>query len=83
MTPAAVKAARLALGMTQHQLAETLRMGTDGKRAVRRWETGDREISGPASVAIEALLTGWRPSHCINRTNAVICKRREHEHGRT
>lgn len=62
MTPAAVKAARLALGMTQHQLAEALRMGTDGKRAVRRWEAGDRPISGPASVAIEAMLTGWRPA---------------------
>jgi DNA-binding transcriptional regulator YiaG len=62
MTPAEVRAARLALGMTQDQLAEALRMGGDGKRAVRRWEAGEREISGPASVAIEALLTGWRPS---------------------
>jgi DNA-binding transcriptional regulator YiaG len=62
MTPAEVRAARLALGMTQDQLAAALRMGGDGKRAVRRWEDGDRAISGPASVAIEALLTGWRPS---------------------
>lgn len=62
MTPAAVSAARAALGMTLHELADALRMGHDGKRAVRRWETGDRAISGPASVAIEALLTGWRPA---------------------
>jgi hypothetical protein len=40
-------------------------MGTDGRRAVRRWETGDRPISGPASVAIEAMLGGWRPAHII------------------
>jgi len=61
MTPAEVRAARLALGMTQEQLAAALRMGGDGKRAVRRWEAGDREISGPATVAIQALLSGWRP----------------------
>lgn len=62
MTPIEVKTARLALGMSQRELAETLRMGLDGGRAVRRWESGDRPISGPASVAIEAMLTGWRPA---------------------
>jgi DNA-binding transcriptional regulator YiaG len=63
MTPDDVRDARRAMGMTQHQLATALRMGADGKRSVRRWEAGDRPISGPASVAIEALLTGWRPKH--------------------
>lgn len=63
MTPDEVRDARRALGMTQHQLATALRMGGDGKRSVRRWESGDRPISGPASVAIEAMLTGWRPEH--------------------
>ena len=62
MTPTEVRAARIALAMTQDQLAVALRMGTDGKRAVRRWEAGDRPISGPATVAIEALLSGWRPA---------------------
>jgi DNA-binding transcriptional regulator YiaG len=62
MQPNDIKAARLSLGMSQRQLAETLRMGLDGGRAVRRWESGDRPISGPASVAIEAMLTGWRPA---------------------
>jgi DNA-binding transcriptional regulator YiaG len=65
MQPDEVKAARQALGMSLHQLAVALRMGTDGRRAVRRWETGDRHISGPAAVAIEALLCGWRPEHLI------------------
>jgi DNA-binding transcriptional regulator YiaG len=77
MTPAAVKAARLALGMTQAELAATLRLAGDGKRSIRHWEKGTYPISGPASVAIEALLTGWRPSHCINRSDAVICKQGE------
>lgn len=62
MKPYEVKEARLRLGMSQRHLAETLRMGMEGGRAVRRWESGDRPISGPASVAIEAMLTGWRPS---------------------
>lgn len=61
MNPHEVRDARLSMGLTQHELAVLLRMGGDGKRSVRRWEAGDREISGPASVAIEALLTGWRP----------------------
>ena len=61
MTPAEVKAARQVLAMTQTDLAQALRMGKDGKRAIRRWEVGDVPVSGPASVAIEALLTGWRP----------------------
>jgi len=65
MTPEEVNLARLRLGMTLRELAEALRMGTDGRRAVRRWETGDRPISGPASVAIEAMLGGWRPAHII------------------
>ncbi len=65
MTPEEVIFARLRLGMTLRELAEALRMGTDGRRAVRRWETGDRPISGPASVAIEAMLGGWRPAHII------------------
>lgn len=63
MTPDDVRFARRALGMTQHHLATALRMGGDGKRSVRRWESGDRPISGPASVAIEAMLSGWRPAH--------------------
>ena len=56
MTSDEVRAARYLLGMTQDQLANALRMGGDGKRAVRRWESGDRHISGPASVAIEFML---------------------------
>jgi transcriptional regulator with XRE-family HTH domain len=62
MTPTQFAQARAALGMTQRQLAEKLRLGEDGGRAVRRWEAGDRAVSGPVSLVIEALLSGWRPS---------------------
>lgn len=58
MTPAEVRAARLALGMTQAELAAKLRLASDGKRTVRHWETdgGKYQVSGPASVAIELML---------------------------
>lgn len=61
MTAADLKAARKTLGLTQRGLAAILRMGANGERQVRRWEDGEVPVSGPASVAIEALLAGWRP----------------------
>ena len=61
--PIDVRASREVLGLTQRGLAEALRMGANGERQVRRWEDGDVTVSGPASVAIEALLTGWRPAN--------------------
>lgn len=64
MTPAAIRKARADLGMTQAQFADVLRLSDpygEGRRTVRRWENGQRTPSGPVSVAIEALLSGWRP----------------------
>ena len=59
MTPAEVKAARLAMNMTQAQLAAALELSSDsGRRTVRHWETdgGKFQITGPARVAIRLLL---------------------------
>ena len=59
MTPAEVKAARLAMNMTQAQLATALELtGDNGKRTVRHWESdnGKFQITGPARVAIRLLL---------------------------
>lgn len=58
MTPAEVKAARLAMNMTQAQLAAALELSADGKRTVRHWETegGKFQITGPARVAIRLML---------------------------
>jgi DNA-binding transcriptional regulator YiaG len=69
MTPTQVYAARLDLGLTQSGLAAMLRLANPnetGKRTIREWEKGTRAISGPASVALEALLTGWRPNNGDN-----------------
>lgn len=69
MTPEQVKAARHKLGLTQSGLAAKLMLPPEhGGRTVRSWEatTGTsraRNISGPAWVAILALLAGFDPDH--------------------
>lgn len=57
MTPADLRTAREQLGLTQAQLAATLRLGKQGGRTVRMWESGQSRIPGPAQVAIELMLT--------------------------
>jgi DNA-binding transcriptional regulator YiaG len=59
MTPLEIKAARIALGMNQRELAEALRVA--GEATIRSWESGRRPISGPAAVAIELMLKMPRP----------------------
>jgi transcriptional regulator with XRE-family HTH domain len=54
--------ARRSMGMTAKQLAKTLRMGDSSDRTIRRYESGQIPIPGPLSVAMEALLTGFRPT---------------------
>lgn len=56
MTPADLRAARKRLGLTQHGLAEALRMGKWGWQTISKWENGDTPVPGPAQVAIELLL---------------------------
>lgn len=56
MTPAEIRAARKALGLSANGLAEALRLGKGGGRTVRRWESGETPVSGPAQVAIELTL---------------------------
>ena len=68
--------ARVRLGMSYNQLAFAVGLDSDAKRAdgkpvgwnkagsrIREMEQGRRQISGPIAVAVEAMLTGWRPSH--------------------
>jgi DNA-binding transcriptional regulator YiaG len=56
MTPAELRDARKRLGLTQHGLAEALRMGRHGWQSVSRWEQDGNTIPGPVQVAVEALL---------------------------
>jgi DNA-binding transcriptional regulator YiaG len=61
VTPADLRAARKALGLTQHGLAEALRMGASGWQSVSRWEKDGNTIPGPAQVAVECLLKHGTP----------------------
>ena len=56
MTTADFRAARKALGLTQHGLAEALRMGKHGWQTISAWENGKSPIPGPVQVAIQCLL---------------------------
>lgn len=56
MTPATFKAIRQRAGLTQSGLAAVLRIGD--LRTIRRWEAGEREISGPVTILMEMLDDG-------------------------
>ena len=59
MTPAEVQSIRNRAGLTQTELARLLRISDI--RTIRRWETGDVPISGPASIIMELLDAGELP----------------------
>jgi DNA-binding transcriptional regulator YiaG len=56
MTPSELREARKRLGLTQHGLAEALRMGKNGWQSVSRWEQDGNTVPGPVQVAVEAML---------------------------
>jgi DNA-binding transcriptional regulator YiaG len=56
VTPAQLRNARAALGLSAAKLARALRLGAGGGRTVRRWEAGANPIPGPAQVAVEMML---------------------------
>jgi DNA-binding transcriptional regulator YiaG len=56
LTPAEIREARKALGLTQHGLAEALGMGKHGWQSVSRWESDGGTIPGPVGVAVQLLL---------------------------
>lgn len=54
MTGDEIRKARLALGLTQEELAE--RMGLFGKQTVSQWERGVRSPQGPSVKLLEMML---------------------------
>lgn len=59
-----VARARRTLGLSSYELADLLRLGADtkaGAAKIREIEAGNRRLTGALSVAIEAILSGWRP----------------------
>jgi len=53
MTPQEFKSIRLRAGLTQRQLAAHLRISDH--RTIRRYESGERSISGPVAILMEQL----------------------------
>lgn len=53
MTPAEFKAIRERYGLTQTELARVLRISDI--RTIRRWEQGERAISGPVQIIMELM----------------------------
>lgn len=60
MTPAEIKAIRERARLTQAELADLLRISD--RRTVRRWETGDVPVSGPASIILELMAADELPN---------------------
>jgi DNA-binding transcriptional regulator YiaG len=56
MTPSEFKTIRQQAGLTQSRLAALLRISDS--RAIRRWELGERPISGPVSLLMEMIEAG-------------------------
>jgi hypothetical protein len=76
MTPDQLRDARLTLGLmwglkrplTMTEMGRALRLqGRDVGRSIRDWERGHTPISGPVSVAVEAMLAGYRPADCLQK----------------
>lgn len=59
MNPTTFKAIRERAGLTQSGLAARLRISD--LRTIRKWEKGEREVSGPVSILMELLDAGKLP----------------------
>jgi len=59
LTPGEIIAIRKRACLSQTGLAHLLRISDE--RTIRRWETGDVPISGPASIILELLDAGELP----------------------
>jgi len=59
MTPATFKSIRQRVGLTQSGLASVLRISDI--RTIRKWEAGERSISGPVAILMEMLDAGELP----------------------
>lgn len=61
MTPEQFKKARKKLGLSANKMGMALGLRGDPGRTIRRYESGQSEISGPVHTAMLALLEGFRP----------------------
>lgn len=64
----ALRAFRKSHGYSMTEFARILRI--EAASTVRRWECGDRAISGPASILVEMMQAGELPERYL----AVVAK---------
>jgi transcriptional regulator with XRE-family HTH domain len=62
MTPEKLKLARNHMGFSVNEMAEALRLSpANGGTTVRKMEAGKINITGPISVAVDAMMKGYDP----------------------
>ena len=62
MTPEKLKLARHSMGFSVNEMADALRLSpANGGTTVRKMEAGKINITGPISVAVDAMLKGYDP----------------------
>ena len=75
MTPADFRNARKALGLSQKEMAEALRLSPkNGDRTIRLWETDGNTIPGPAQVAVEYMMVAVKSRNSPEAPNATKAK---------
>ena len=62
MTPEKLKLARHSMGFSVNEMADALRLSpANGGTTVRKMEAGKVRITGPISVAVDAMMKGYDP----------------------
>jgi hypothetical protein len=63
MTPEKLKLARHYMGYSVNEMADALRLSpaNGGTTTVRKMEAGKINITGPISVAVDAMMKGYDP----------------------
>lgn len=61
MTPEQFRKIRKKLGLSANKMGTALGLRGDPGRTIRRYESGEVEISGPVQTAMLAMAEGFRP----------------------
>ena len=62
MTPEKLKLARHYMGYSVNEMADALRLSpASGGTTIRKMEAGKVNITGPISVAVDAMMKGYDP----------------------
>jgi DNA-binding XRE family transcriptional regulator len=62
MTPEKLKLARNHMGYSVNEMADALRLSpANGGTTIRKMEAGKINITGPISVAVDAMMKGYDP----------------------